>query len=191
MTDTVQRFLASPIVFLDCEFTDLLRPELLSLGLVSARGDEHYVELDPSDQGSAPTLARASEFVRDNGVLEQWGRVPGATASFQEMGVRTARWLLTQAQLAAQPLRIAFDYAPVFRLLESLLRQAGQWQLVSVAVLPFDVGEKMSMFEVHLAAEAAYEWTGKRGLDRHHALADAHALRVGCAAYFTGKRLKL
>ena len=69
------------IVFLDCEFTDLLFPELLSLGMVSSTGEEHYVELSLEHPSSAATLAHASEFVRHNGVLEQWGRVPGSATT--------------------------------------------------------------------------------------------------------------
>jgi hypothetical protein len=34
------------LVFLDTEFTDLAKPELLSLGLVAINGLEHYGELD-------------------------------------------------------------------------------------------------------------------------------------------------
>ena len=39
-------FMSSPIVFLDTEFTDLPRPELLSADLVAVDGRECYVELD-------------------------------------------------------------------------------------------------------------------------------------------------
>ena len=36
------------LIFLDTEFTDLLHPALLSLGLVTLDGREHYAELDLS-----------------------------------------------------------------------------------------------------------------------------------------------
>lgn len=38
------------LIFLDTEFTDLLNPELLSLGLVTLDGREHYGELDLSTE---------------------------------------------------------------------------------------------------------------------------------------------
>jgi len=46
------------ICFIDTEFTDLSRPQLLSLGMVSKDGDEFYVELDlPSAEGRQASKA--------------------------------------------------------------------------------------------------------------------------------------
>lgn len=179
------------LVYLDTEFTHLLEPELLSLGLVGASGDEHYVELDLDDPGSAATLRRASDFVRHCGVLEQWGRVPGSAATREQMGLRTARWLLEQAARLGQPAQVAFDCVMDYELLEYLLRDAGQWDAVRDVVRPLNVGELASTFDGVLGAEAAYEALKRRGLDRHHALADAHALRAACIATLTGKRIRL
>jgi len=179
------------ILYLDCEFTDLLHPELLSLGLVSTAGEEHYVELDLDDPASAPTLSRASDFVRHNDVLAQWGRVPGSAGNLEQMGLRTARWVLDQAARYGQPTHIGFDYAPDYELFESHLRDTGQWDAVREAVLPLYVGEWTNRLDGNLGAAAAYEWASKRGLDRHHALADAHALRAAHYAVMTGKRVKL
>jgi hypothetical protein len=107
---------------------------LLSLGMVADSGEEHYVELDLNDPTSAETLARASDFARQNGVLEQWGRVPDSAASRAVMGERTARWLQEQAARLGHPATIAFDYAPDFELLERLLRDAAQWDSVREVV---------------------------------------------------------
>jgi len=182
---------AANFIYLDTEFTDLLAPELLSLGMVSAAGDEHYVELDLDDPASADTLARASDFVRHNGVLEQWGRVPCSAASLAVMGERTARWLQAQAAQFGQPATIAFDYAPDFELLEYLLRDANQWDSVRDVVRPLNVNELASRFDGVLSAEAAYAALRRRGLERHHALADAHALRAACITTLTGKRVRV
>lgn len=85
------------IVFLDTEFTSLEKPELLSLGLVTLDGREHYVELDlETDTGRARRRA-SSDFVI-YGVLDFWGLVPGAKATPWEMGRRTGEWLLGLAQ---------------------------------------------------------------------------------------------
>ncbi len=46
------------IVFIDTEFTDLLNPELLSIGLVTLDGREHYVELDITGELSAEACFR-------------------------------------------------------------------------------------------------------------------------------------
>jgi hypothetical protein len=180
------------LIFLDCEFTDLLFPELVSLGMVMAGGDEHYVELDRDDPASAATLAKASDFVRHNGVLGQWGRVPGGAASREQMGLRTARWLLDHAARFGQPVLIAHDYAVDYQLLEDLIRDAGQWEAVREVVRPLNVNDLTGTFDGSMAAELAYEsLQATRGLERHHALADAHALRAMCFAVTTGKRVKL
>lgn len=179
------------VIYLDTEFTGLLAPELLSLGMVSGAGDEHYVELDLESPSSAQTLAHASDFVRHNGVLEQWGRVPGCTATYEEMGLRTARWLQDQITRRGQPACIAFDYAPDYDLFVYLLRDAGQWDAVRELVRPVDVDELASRFDGVLGAEAAHEAMRRRGLERYHALADAHALRAACISVITGKRVKL
>ena len=64
--------MTSPLAFLDTEFSDLLNPKLLSLGLVTLDGlNEHYVELDlGSDAGKARVKA-SGDFVR-SGVLDMW-----------------------------------------------------------------------------------------------------------------------
>jgi hypothetical protein len=73
------------LVFLDTEFTDLLNPELLSLGLVTLDGREHYAELNlTSDVGQARVKA-SSDFVRYGGISDMWRLVPGATGSEWEM----------------------------------------------------------------------------------------------------------
>lgn len=74
-----------------------------------------------------------------------------------------------------QPTTIAFDYAPDFELLEYLLRDAGQWDSVRDVVRPLNVDELASRFDGVLSAESAYAALRRRGLERHHALADALA----------------
>ena len=64
--------MTSPLAFLDTEFTDLLNPELLSLGLVTFDGlDEHYVELDLSSDTGRARVKASGNFVR-GGVLDMW-----------------------------------------------------------------------------------------------------------------------
>jgi len=62
------------IFFLDTEFTDLVHPELLSLGLVTLDGREHYTELDLSTHIGQARRRALSAFVRLDGVLDTWGR---------------------------------------------------------------------------------------------------------------------
>ncbi len=167
-----------PTLFLDTEFTDLMEPELLSLGIASAKGDEHYVELDLEDPLGMAIVKRASAFVEEGNVLPQWGRVPGATATRQQMGERTARWLHSQIASLGQPAYIAFDHPVDFQLLVHLLHDTGYWSGLSSQLLPLNVGEQVSRFCARLAEAAAFSHMSRRGLDRHHALADAVALHA-------------
>lgn len=181
-------------VFIDAEFTDLLEPQLLSIGMVSWDAHEFYAELDPSLPESASTFEQASDFVRTCGVLEQWGRVPDAAVSRLEMGLRCADWLLQQAARSSQSggsLVIAFDYEPDYALLEECIRDANRWEAVRAVIQPFQVTPEYRVFEANLGADAAYQALRKRGLERHHALADAHALRAAAIALHTGKRVQL
>lgn len=172
------------IVFLDTEFTDLLRPQLLSLGLVALDGREFYAELDlTTDSGVALTKA-STDFVRNGGVLGQWGKVPVATGTPWELGRRAGEWLLELAAESGGKVEVAFDYTADFELLELAIRDSGLWDQVREAVVPIDVDPLTGTITGELAAEECYRGLAHRGLYRHHALADALALR---AAYLRAK----
>lgn len=172
------------IVFLDTEFSDLLAPQVLSIGLVALDGREHYVELDLTTEVGRARVTASSEFVRWGGVLGQWGMVPGAACSEWEMGRRTGDWLLALAGEAGTRLEVAFDYAADFELLEHAIRNAGLWDRVREVVMPVNIAGITGSMEGELAAQACYREIGRRGLRRHHALADGLALR---AAYLRVK----
>jgi len=174
------------IVFLDTEFTDLIHPELLSLGLVTLDGREHYVELDLSTEVRQARKRASSDFVRYDGVLDLWGLVPGAACDYPEMGRRTAEWLLGLAAQSGTPVQVAFDYSADFELMERAIRDSspGLWERVRAVVTPVDVGALTGSPEGEIAAEACLHELRRRGLARHHALADANALR---AAYIAVK----
>ena len=169
------------IVFLDTEFTDLLNPELLSLGLVTQDGREHYVELDLETEIGQARKKSATDFVF-YGVLDFWGRVPNATCSYQEMGRRTAEWLLGLAKESRTQVEIAFDYSPDYELMEYSIRDSGLWARVREVVRPINIGPITGGVDGELAAEEVFRELKKRGLSRHHALADALALRASFVA---------
>jgi len=172
----------SRLVFIDTEFTDLLQPRLLSLGMVSLEGREHYVELDVDDPAHAEVLSSASDFVRFNGVLEQWGRVPGAADTPLGMGSRTADWLLDMAGETSEPVVVCFDYSADHELLVECLQDAGQWEALRGVIRPANVDRLIGTITGELAAEAEFAALRSRGLARHHALADALALRAAYLA---------
>lgn len=113
------------IVFLDCEFTDLLHTELLSLGLVNIDGREHYVELDLTTDIGKARVKTSSSFVRYGGVLDLWGLVPASTVTELEMGRRTGEWILGLARESGTRVEIAFDYSMDYELLEYVIRDSG------------------------------------------------------------------
>lgn len=170
------------IIFLDTEFTDFLNPQLLSLGMVTRDGQEHYLELDRNDPSSASALAQASDFVRFGGVLIQWDRIPGSKATLRQMGERTAHWLLDAAARCGGPVLLAHDYAPDYELIEFAIRDAGLWEQVRQVVQPLKVHAITGTVVGEEAAERCFESLRSRGLARHHALADAHALRAAYLA---------
>ncbi len=180
------------IVFLDTEFTDLVKPELLSIGLVSEDGQEFYVELDLTDEAGQKTLAKASEFVRHNGVIDQWGKVPGASATAWEMGRRTGEWFLSLAGDSSQRIDVAYDYTEDFQLLGKAIRKAGIWEDRLEALLrPVNINAMVRNVDGERAKEESLKTSSLQGLQKHHALADARALRASylvCKAAVALKR---
>lgn len=105
------------LAFLDTEFTNLLAPQLLSIGLASLDAREFYAELDLETDIGKSRVAAAKEFVRDNGVIGQWGMTPGATGTVWERGRRAGEWILGLAADSGEKIEVAFDYSAdcVFR----------------------------------------------------------------------------
>jgi len=180
------------IVFLDCEFTDLLHPELLSLGLVTLDGREHYCELDLATEIGKARVKASSDFVRHGGVLDFRGLVPDSTVTELEIGRRTGEWILGLARESGTRIEIAFDYIVDYELLEYAIRDSipdsGLWERVREVVSPVNVNVLTGTIDGEIAAEECFRGLGKRGLHRHHALADALALR---AAYIAVKNKAL
>lgn len=175
------------LIFLDTEFTDLLNPELLSLGLVTLDGREFYAELDLTTDTGKARIKASSAFVQ-SGIFDMWGLVPGATGTELEMGRRTGEWLLALAAETGTQIEIAFDYGMDYELMEYVIRDAGLWDQVCEVVSPVNVNPITGTITGELGAEACFSELSKRGLKRHHALADALALR---AAYIDVKAAAL
>jgi len=169
-------------IFIDTEFTDLLAPELLSLGMVTDHGAEFYAELDlKSDVGKA-RFASSSDFVREV-VFDMWGRIDGAACGHQELASRAARWLTQCAAKAGGPIAVAFDYGADWSLLQAALAEVGAWQQLAPVIRGANVSSLTETIEGEIGAEAALGEIAHRGLLRHHALADARALR-GAYQYY-------
>lgn len=96
------------MIFIDCEFTSIESPELLSIGLVADDGRELYIELTGESH-----LTGASAFVLDT-VVQQFGLVPHAVATMEELGRRVGAWLI---DLDIDSVDVAYDYHTDFDLL--------------------------------------------------------------------------
>jgi 3' exoribonuclease, RNase T-like len=164
--------------WIDCEFTDLDEPDLLSVGIVSEAGQEFYLELldDVLER-------RSSAFVHDT-VLPMFGVIAGArAASYLEFTTRACDFLLS----LEEPIRVVFDYAMDRELLEHALQQAPRWAELKI-LLSWEFAPAAA-YESDIGAAAMEEvWRDEpvTGLGRHHALADARALRAACLALEAG-----
>src|SRR5665647_1038684 len=116
------------LVFLDTEFTDFVRPDLISLALVSEDGREFYAERTDYHRDAC------SDFVREN-VLPFLGRVPGAACSRSQLTARLHVWF----EQLPEPATIIYDFG-------------GDWLLLADAYLgrdqrqpPANVGEPLHL----------------------------------------------
>ena len=163
------------LCFLSCKFTSVADPQLLSLGLVTLDGREHYLELDLATDVAKARIALSSEFVRD-AVLPLWGKAGTARTTEEDIGRRTAEWLLTAASEPEARVEIAFDFETDLALLLGALQRSDRWDRIEVASV--DVAILSRSIDGSYLAEACYFDLAARGLKRHHALADALALRA-------------
>ena len=157
------------LVFLDTEFTDFTRPDLISLALVSEDGREFYAERTDY------YTTRCSDFVKET-VLPLLGRVPGAACTQKESTDRVRDWL----KQLPEPATIIFDYE-------------WDWRLLAVAMLgrphskpPGDFAKQLyldSSIISHPVFEQALDLTYTQDWPSRHALADARALMAGYRAF--------
>ncbi len=165
------------LIFLDTEFTDFIRPDLISIALVSEDGREFYAERTDY----FPT--RCSEFVRET-VLPLLGRVPGASCTHLELTNRLREWF----KQLPEPATIIYDYKV-------------DWHLLAVAMLgwphskpPGDFAKQLfldSNTVTHPIFEMAKNSSYTQDWPPHHALADARALMAGYRAWTLTEMLRV
>lgn len=154
-------------LFLDTEFLPGERPVLLSIGLCDFFGREFYAELE-----NVPNGPTGNELV-DASVLPQLGQQGTITGDAATIGICLAQWL---CDLAADRIEVCYDFHADYDLFEALLSSHAPIQL---RLLPTHVGYLLA--DPQSDESARLEWSRQeveRGLSRHHALADAHALRA-------------
>lgn len=156
----------SPLtVFLDCEFTDFIDIDLVSIALVCEDGREFYAERSDFRREDC------SEFVR-MAVLPLLGQVPGAVMAREELTVKLRAWLAGLPDII-----IACDSTHD----RDLFCDA-----VDYVAIPNIVGWIGLDGFSDAAAEAFYDastgYHAQPGHPWHHALHDARAHRAGWLA---------
>ena len=160
-------------VFLDTEFVPIDDGSvLISIGIVSDDEREFYAERASADLVDAP-WELIGEPVRSQ-VRSQLG-VRGVTlGTMSEIAWQLAAWL---QGLNADSLQVVYDYSADFGFVEALQQQVASpaWS----KLVPIHVGYLLEDADGAKAADAEWARIGvERGLHRHHALADAWALRA-------------
>lgn len=159
------------MIFIDCEFTDFEIPALLSIGLVADDGGELYVELAGESH-----LDGASTFVLDT-VAPQFGLLPHAVITRKELGHLVGAWLV---ELGHSSIDVAYDFHTDYDLLERALQCAGLWERLKDVLRPTHIGYLICQDDFDAAMDRS--WADSfvaNGIERHHALADARALKCG------------
>ncbi|WP_433704181.1 hypothetical protein [Paraburkholderia sacchari] len=137
-------------VFVDCEFTDFIDCDLISIGLVADDGREFYGERSDYD-GTA-----CSVFVRE-AVLPQLGQQSDCVYSREGLRNALRAWL---GQFGGERV-VCVDFATDWDLMLDLLDgETNGWQ---AQLVPVDQGRLEMYFAQHPG--------------RHHALVDARAQR--------------
>ena len=157
------------LIFLDTEFTDFVRPDLISIGLVAEDGREFYAERTDYRRNECNDFVCAT-------VLPLLGRVPGAACRRPALTRRLRKWF----EALQEPATIIYDFE-------------GDWLLLANAILdsacphpPANFGEPLHLGNsslTHPVFEQAQHYTYTQAWPPHHALADARALMAGYRAW--------
>lgn len=154
------------VAFLDCEFTSLEDPHLLSLSIVVDEHDFFYGEF-----GEHAVWSKANHFVVNN-VQVQMGRTPRVFSRTQDLGDALCAWL----EKHPGSMDICYDYHADMDLLEQLLRASNHWNTYKACLIPTHVGYLIGS-NTTVVQETFAIIKKSLGIEQHHALADAFALR--------------
>ncbi|WP_321906002.1 3'-5' exonuclease family protein [Paraburkholderia tropica] len=145
--------------FIDTEFTDFSRCQLISLAIVGENGDEFYGERTDFD----PSLC--SDFVRTT-VLPQLGQIDGRAMPFAQLREALRQWI-NDIPGKSGPV-LCYDYETDLNLCRFLLGGPlpRGWRLENIAAMR-DPARRTSYLARHGGA--------------HHALHDARANAYACS----------
>ena len=144
------------LLFIDTEFTDLLSPVLISIGIVAQTGPEFYAEVPFVED-------ECSAFVRQI-VLPLLGKEPNAACSKFELRSRILIWIETIRPPGEEVVICADNQVDIDLLCDALDYRLPGWMMFRL--IGHDVDQALiNRFFV------------EAGLPRHHALFDARASR--------------
>lgn len=148
-------------VFIDTEFTDHARPDLISIGLAVVDSDDFYAGRTDYRR------EECSSFVVVE-VIPLLGRVAGASCTAEELAGRLRNWF----QALPEPAKVVFDYKVDWQRLQAAFRDELPANLTGHQLVDH------KMFQ-HSAYKLGEVLTYTSTLPEHQALADARALREG------------
>jgi hypothetical protein len=141
-------------IFIDTEFTDLLDPVLVSLGMVSDRDEELYIEVPFP-------IEKCTPFVHET-VLPLLGHEPHAFIELNDARLRIYKWL-ENVRRDKEAIHICTDYQADWDLFCKVMDgRPPSW--VHHKSISRDIN-KLLLYSFHK----------KTGLSAHHALYDARA----------------
>lgn len=172
--------MATQVLF-DTEFSSLLDPHLWSIGLVTLDGRELYAELDVESEVGRTRLSETPWDVRE-GVLDKLGLFRDSLCESEwALGHRVGEWLLgVVASDTDGRVELLYDYATDLELLVGALQECNLWPQVRLVAGERNIAGPTGAIGPELASESTFRVLRRRtpALYRHHALADALALRA-------------
>lgn len=169
-------------LLIDTEFTDLQRPQLLSLGAVaqSESGQvvrECYVQRDATTAHAQKLRRQSNRFVQQHvwPILER--HLGLSASSEQELAQPLVAMLRDVLAMQEGSVEVAYDYHADYDFFESLLQRFEPTGKLLSRLEPTPVAYLLG--DEDAQAAMARSWQAsllQDGLPRHHALADARAL---------------
>lgn len=158
-------------IFVDTEYIQAdSGPIFISAAFLAEDSRALYAERPP-EEVEALLEAHPHDFVREQ-VLPQFGRHPAI--AWSKLPARFVKWL---DSLGSDEVEVIYDFSNDYLLIEQLLEAHAK--PLSTRLLATNVSYLLDDPDGRRAAESAWEALGAvKGIHRHHALADAHSLRL-------------